>query len=77
LNTQLPQLGCVDITWRLRHQVLPAVGFWKSDYVANGFRAANEHNQAIEPKSDSTVRRSAEAESAQQMTELAIGFLVR
>ena len=70
LDRQITQLARIDLGWRVGHQIYPTIIFWERHHVANALFATDEHNQAIEPKRDSAVRRRTEPKGAEQMAKL-------
>jgi len=72
LDPQFSQLFRIHRRGRLSHQFLTAVVFRKRHHVADGFFAADQHDEPIKPERDSAVRRRTQPEGAEEMTKLGL-----
>ena len=59
----------IDIARRLRHQVNAPIVFRERHHFADGFFAGDQHDDAVEPKRNAAMGRSAETKSAEDMAE--------
>src|SRR5690606_3034552 len=76
LHTHFAQLLRVHRRRRLGHDAGGGPGFREGNHVADRFATGHQHDHAIQPERQATVRRRAELECIEQEAEFLVGFLV-
>ena len=75
-DVEFLELAGGDFRWRCGHKVGGFLRFWEGYYVADGIEPEHYHEDAVESRGDSGVRRSTEIEGVDEEAEFGADFFV-